>query len=94
MMTSPKTRILLLLVAALFTMMSLTLPEATQACPAFDFYDCYYPNGAYCREYDCPSYARSCTCAPSGPRPATGPGPTAAQDIEDDQRVDWSPLLR
>jgi hypothetical protein len=53
MITSPKARILLLLVAALFTTMALMLPEPTQACPTGDVYECHYPNGVRCIEPEC-----------------------------------------
>lgn len=57
MATSPKSRILMLLVATLFTLMAFTLPEATRACPTGDVYYCQYPNGVNCIEYDCRAYS-------------------------------------
>ncbi len=62
MTTSPKTRILMLLVATLFTLMAFTLPEATRACIAGDVYYCTYPNNVGCVEYDC----RPFSCAGVG----------------------------
>lgn len=66
MRTALTIRTFLLLVAVLFTGLALSLPEASHACFVFGIYDCYYENGVYCREYDCPKYARSCNGTPSG----------------------------
>jgi hypothetical protein len=65
MATSPKSRILMLLVATLFTLMAFTLPDSTRACPVGDVYQCYYPNGVSCIEYDCRAYSCSGTGTPT-----------------------------
>jgi hypothetical protein len=63
---SPKTRILMLLLAALSTLLALTPPQPAQACPAYDVNQCYYPNGVSCREPECPKHPRTCNGTPSG----------------------------
>ena len=65
MIPSRKTRILLLLVAALCTFMALTAPAGTLACPAGEVDQCYYPNGVQCTFHDCTG-ATSCNGLPSG----------------------------
>jgi hypothetical protein len=55
MRTSLKIRAFLLLVAALFTTMALSLPEPAAACWLDIAQDCYYPDGSYCYEPPCDS---------------------------------------
>ena len=65
MTSSPKPRILLLLAAALCTVMALTVPVGTLACPAGEVDQCYYPNGVQCTFHDCTGKT-SCNGLPSG----------------------------
>jgi hypothetical protein len=65
MTVSPKTRILMLLVVTLFTLLALAPPQPAQACPAGEVDQCYYPNGVQCTFHDCTG-ATSCNGLPSG----------------------------
>jgi hypothetical protein len=68
MCTSPKIRAFLLLVAALFTTMALSLPEPAAACWLGIAQDCYNPDGSYCFDHPCTS-SNECpgaTCYPGG----------------------------
>lgn len=65
MITSPKTRIFLLLVAILSTGMALTLADVTLACPTGDIYECHYPDGVRCIEYECRTYTCNGTGTPT-----------------------------
>jgi len=64
MRTSLKIRTFLLLIAALFTVLALSLPEPAVACWINFVQECSYPNGAQCTVY-CPGQ-QSCTCEPQG----------------------------
>ncbi|HEX9945876.1 MAG TPA: hypothetical protein VGG03_28040 [Thermoanaerobaculia bacterium] len=62
MHASLKIRTFMLLVAALFTALALSLPAPAVACWINFVQECTYPNGAQCTVY-CPD-RRSCTYDP------------------------------
>jgi hypothetical protein len=57
MTKAAKTRVLLLLLATLITLVALTPPKPAQACFAFEIDQCQQvSNGAWCQWSDCPQY--------------------------------------
>jgi len=56
MTNAAKTRVLLLLLATVITLLALTQPQPVQACPAYEIDTCYYANGTSCQGSDCPKY--------------------------------------
>jgi|tagenome__1003787_1003787.scaffolds.fasta_scaffold20365598_3 hypothetical protein len=65
MTKAAKTRIFLLLLAVLSTLLALTPPQPVQACVLYTINWCYDANGVGCEQSDCSSF--------SSPDHCTGP---------------------
>jgi hypothetical protein len=60
MTKAAKTRIFLLLLAVLSTLLALTPPQPVQACVLYTLNWCYDANGVGCQQSDCSSF-NQCT---------------------------------
>jgi hypothetical protein len=63
---SSQIRALLLLLAALSTLLALTPPQPVQACVLYDISYCTYQNGASCIVPSCPTHPPTCWGTPQG----------------------------
>lgn len=64
MTKAAKTRVFLLLLATVSTVLALTPAQPAQACIPYDIYYCYDANGVGCQQSDCGRF-NTCTGAVS-----------------------------